>query len=568
MRDQFLNDGIENFDFHVARKNEARKLSQLILEGDYVPSRAQRILVEKSKGLCRQLVIPCVADAIVLQCLSDALYTDIKNKAPTKKSFFEPKDHRFGSSRSEYGTFASWLNFQRELFNFSRYRKYIVVTDIANYYDSISYDHLRNVISSITGAEECVLDMLIFVLSDLLWQPDYTPRIEIGLPQINLDAPRLLAHCLLYELDRFLASDPGRDFVRYMDDIDIGADTVPEAKQVLRSVDLVLQTKQLRLNSGKTQIMTSSEARAHFRVAENARLDILQERIERREKLKLPLKREQKVVSERLRRGLAMNAFDKGNGEKILKRLIGLAGRTGAQIPPASLHRIILLRPQVRENVFAYLMRAPLTEARARVLAQAAASGHLVDDAAIVDMANNLVETAVLGRSKIDQHIQSMIGSFDTKNYYAFYCKIWMQSKYGNTKELLDTIVSAAPAWTPHERLGRLVGAFVPLFHGSSEEGAYLELLQGSRNAGVRETYKFHQRLSSQAGIFTNMYEALANPNPSRGTGITHAKFLCLLSALRNDAAPAGKTAALRKRNDGAFRDIYYRGIAKRLRVY
>ena len=69
MRDQFINDGIEHFDFHVARKLECEKLSRLILSGDYTPQKAQRILVEKSKGLCRQLVIPAVRDAIVLQCL-------------------------------------------------------------------------------------------------------------------------------------------------------------------------------------------------------------------------------------------------------------------------------------------------------------------------------------------------------------------------------------------------------------------------------------------------------------------------------------------------------------------
>lgn len=108
-----------------------------------------------------------------------------------------------------------------------------------------------------TGAEECVLDMLIYVLSALLWQPDYMPRVEVGLLQINIDAPRLLAHCFLYELDAFLASDPSRDFVRYMDDIDIGVDSVAAAKEVLKSVDLVLQTKQVRLNSGKTLILLS-----------------------------------------------------------------------------------------------------------------------------------------------------------------------------------------------------------------------------------------------------------------------------------------------------------------------
>jgi len=567
MRDQFLNDGVENFDFHIARKVESRKLSQLILEGEYVPSRAQRILVEKSKGLCRQLVIPSVADAIVLQCLSDALYSGIRDKAPTKKSFFEPKDHRFTSSKSEYGTFASWLNFQRELFNFSNNRKYVVVTDIANYYDSISYEHLRNVISSITGAQECILDMLIYVLSDLLWQPDYTPRIEVGLPQINLDAPRLLAHCLLYELDAFLASDPNRDFVRYMDDIDVGADSIPEAKQVLRSIDLVLQTKQLRLNSGKTYIMSSSEARYHFRVLENAHLDAIQRRVERREKRGLNLRRERRVIATRITRGLARSEFDKGNGEKILKRLIGLAGRTGAHISPEALKRVILLRPQVRENAFAYLMRAPLTEARARILAEAAASGHLVDDAALVEMSNNLVETKVIGRTRRDMHIRNLIATLDSGNYYSFYCKMWLQSKYAGSRELLETIASAAQAWTPHERLGRIIGAFLPLFLGTAEEAEYIQLLQGSRNTGVRETYKFHQRLMADRTVFDGMYQALANPNRSRGTGITHAKFLCLLSALKNDAAPAARRTALRSRNAGAFEDIYYRGIARRLGV-
>jgi hypothetical protein len=123
MREQFLNDGIEHFDFHISRRLECQKLSQIILGGDYVPERAQRILVEKSKGLCRQLVIPSARDALVLQCLSDAFYREIRSRAPTNRAFFEPREHRFSTQRNAYGTFASWLNFQRELFNFSRTRE-------------------------------------------------------------------------------------------------------------------------------------------------------------------------------------------------------------------------------------------------------------------------------------------------------------------------------------------------------------------------------------------------------------------------------------------------------------
>ncbi|WP_411032842.1 hypothetical protein [Shinella sp. BYT-45] len=406
MRDQFLNDGIENFDFHVARKAECQKLSRLILDGDYVPARAQRILVEKSKGLCRQLVIPSVRDVIVLQCLSDALYAEIRGKAPTKKSFFEPKEHSFSSTRHDYGTFAAWLNFQKELFRFSKSRDFIVVTDIANYYDSISYAHLRNVISSISGVQECVLDMLIYVLSDLLWQPDYTPRVEVGLPQINMDAPRLLAHCFLYELDAFLDSDPSRDFVRYMDDIDVGVDNIVAAKNVLRSIDLVLQTKQVRLNSGKTQILSRTDALKHFRTHENARLDFLEKRIDRKSNGGLALDRERRFVEASIRKGLKRGSFDTGAGDKILKRWFTLAGKTEARIAPKALFKIVTLRPSVREKVFSYTRQLPLSSAKAQMLADAATSGLLTDDAGMVEMSNHLVETLVLSRYRIDSHIE------------------------------------------------------------------------------------------------------------------------------------------------------------------
>ena len=117
--------------------------------------------------------------------------------------------------------------------------------------------------------------MLIFVLGHLLWQLDYSPRVEIGLPQMNLDAPRLLAHCLLYELDEFLNRENDHDFVRFMDDIDIGVDTMEAARKVLRSMDLVLQTRQLRLNAGKTVILTRDAAVQHFRISDNSRLNEL-----------------------------------------------------------------------------------------------------------------------------------------------------------------------------------------------------------------------------------------------------------------------------------------------------
>jgi hypothetical protein len=568
MREQYVSDGIEHFDFHVAKAAEAERLSKAILSGEYSPQRPQRILVEKSKGMCRQLVIPSVRDAIVLQCLSDALYADIHGKAPTKNAFYQPKDHRFSTIRSEYGTFASWLNFQKELFNFSKTRNFVIVTDIANYYDSISYVHLRNVISSVTGAEECIIDMLIYVLSDLLWQPDYTPRIEVGLPQINLDAPRLLAHCFLYELDSFLASDPNRDFVRFMDDVDIGVDSIVQAKKTLKDIDLVLQTKQIRLNSGKTSILSRNEALRHFRVFENSRLDSVSGSIERKIKAGLPIDREKNLVEIRISRGLKKKVFDQGNGEKVLKRWINLAAKTGANIEAKNMESIIKIRPNVRETVFGYIRSLPLTPNRAKVLSSCAVSGLLVDDAALVDLSNNLNETLVKRRAGISSHIQEIIASFDPKTFYGFYCSFWLQSKYAAIEELFEFIAKHRIFWVSNERLGRLVGSVWPLFAGTTQEKEVLDIIQSSPNSGVVETYRFQRRLMSEKKTFDSMYNALRNPNPSRGTSITHSKFLCLTAALQNDAALLSRRTALRRCHDVAFSDIYYKTITRRLGIY
>lgn len=502
LRNQFLNDGIENLDFHVYRESESKKLSQLILTGSYVPQKAQRILVEKSKGLCRQIVIPSVKDALVLQCLSDALYLQIKDKSPTDRAFFEPEDHKFSSSRSGYGTFAAWLNFQRELFNFSKNRKFIVVTDIANYYDTISYAHLRNVISSVTGAEECILDMLIYVLSDLLWQPDYTPRVEVGLPQMELDAPRLLAHCFLYELDSFIASNPGRDFVRFMDDIDIGVDSIVDAKLALRAVDLVLQTKQIRLNAGKTVISSSDDALKYFYVRENAQLDFLRDYIERRSKIGLPLERARTLIEKKISKGLHKGHFDLGNGEKVLKRWIGLASKTGGRIKSRDLARLLRLRPGIRETVLLYMRQFPLTPAYAQVLVDFVRSGMVVDDASIVRLSNDLVETLVKQRYRRHDKIEDIILSFDGKSFYDFYCMIWLQSKYYMPQELLSSIKKFSSTWVAQEALGRIVGAFQPIFENGPHRDEFLKIVVTSRNKGCRETYLFQRRLGQEDALF------------------------------------------------------------------
>ena len=107
MRRQPIPDPLENLDFHTRIDAICTTIEAEVLSAAYIPATPIRFLSEKSKGLCRQLVIPSVKDALVLQTLSDALWAEIRTKAPTKKSFYAPGDHQF--SKVIKGHSSEWI---------------------------------------------------------------------------------------------------------------------------------------------------------------------------------------------------------------------------------------------------------------------------------------------------------------------------------------------------------------------------------------------------------------------------------------------------------------------------
>ena len=569
MRDQFLLDPIDHLDFHHRLGVECANLEKMITSGSYMPGQSRRILIEKSKGLCRQLVIPNVRDAIILQSLSDGLYADIRGRAPTSNSFFEPQDHTFSASNKlinepEYGSFKAWLNFQKEIFRFSKNRQYMIVTDIANFYDSISYTHLRNVISDLIDVREPVLDMLIFVLSGLLWQPDYMPRIEVGLPQINLDAPRILAHCFLYELDEYLQSIAPGDFVRFMDDIDVGVDTIQRAKEILKCIDLVLQTRHVRLNSGKTLILRSSEAREHFRVRENFLLDMAVKRINTKVAAGISVARERESLVNAIRTMHRRKRFDTGNGEKILKRMFNISARIGADVDQKILLDTLIRRPGSRGSALNLISRLPLTRARTSTVRKFVQSGMIVDDGSFIDTANYLVDSLAPNKRAVDQNLADIRDDFPTESLFSLYGRIWLTSKYGSPDELLNLLITCQPSWSSDTWLGRLVGGLYPLFLRHADEPRFRSIVVGSGNPDAYDVYQFHDELHHDPKRFEMTYDYLRAINISKRTGISHPRFLLILSALSNSKINVKKKEKLKQTHSLAWSDAYYRSTARR----
>ncbi len=558
-------DPIDYLDFHIALDAECLKIERLIREGSYHPSPAKRILSEKSKGLCRQISIPALRDMIVLQRLSDALYADIKNEAPSKRAFFEPEDHKFSNIKKQdegglnYGSFAAWLNFQGKILQFTEEREYIIITDIANYYDSISYVHLRNVISSQINVREAVLDTLIYVLSGLLWQPDYMPRVDIGLPQINIDATRILAHCFLYELDEYLESMK-YDFTRFMDDIDIGVDTQIQARHMLRDIDLILQTRQVRLNSGKTKILTREEAQIHFCVKENYIIDLAVKRIDRKIKLGKSLKAENRIIRKVFSRFYKGDRFDIGAGEKILKRMLSLARKTSTRIQYKDVAHILIKRPSCRDSAMTYLISQPLKNKGVKTIATFINSKNLVDDVSILNGSEAFVEANAPRNMLTDKYVSIISKNlYQRKSSIDVYALLWINSKYGNSLEILKYLRLTFDVWRADAVLGRLVGGMAPILRSGNLIGDLQKLMDNSRNPDAYEVFSFHHNLVHDVKNVSAIKSIISASNPTKPLGITHPKFLVLLSALQNVHLKDGQKIQLLKNHKAALQDKYYR---------
>jgi hypothetical protein len=563
LRDQFLPDPVDFYDYQLNINRIAEQLEITVLSGNYVPRSPKRIAQEKSKGLCRLLTIPNPLDILVLQCLSDALYADIKSAQPTSKAFFEPADHSLSSSDAmfttpQYGSYRSWLNFQKELLRFARQRNWVVVTDIANYYDFINYTHLRNVIAGTIDVRETILDFLIFILSSILWQPDYTPRFEVGLPQINADAPRILAHCFLFELDKVLAESKHIDYARFMDDIDLGVDTYREAKQALKQIDLVLQTRQVRLNSGKTKILSKQEAEKHFKIRENVFLDKFVARINSRYQNQYDLESEKRFTSYAIDYSFRRKIFETGNGEKILKRLLTIAGRLHAEVPSQHISEILRNWPGARENAMRYFMLMPHDKKCFQAVISYIAEEHYVDDVSWLDFAKTMVSARMPAEAYIYAELEKLF-LFDSKtDFFEFYAKIWTLSKYGHAQHLNSALKNSFDIWATEEAAGRLVGGLSPIFYQDEMIGDLRTLLEGANNKAGLEVLYFHQSLRESQRTYKAVRAYLTALNPSLPLQISHPKFLMLLSLLQGFTISDEERTKLIKLHHRAFSDGFY----------
>lgn len=163
---------------------------------------------------------------------------------------FSPNYENFKLFNESY----NWIRFQKdslELVNSDSNINYIVICDIADFYNRVGHHPLDNSLDRINGSTEITSKLKTLIHK-------FTDSKSYGLP-IGGDAARILAELALNNIDKQLYTK-GYRFKRFVDDIHIFCKTLQEAHSVLNFLSVLLMRNEgLNLQKHKTQIQSRNE---------------------------------------------------------------------------------------------------------------------------------------------------------------------------------------------------------------------------------------------------------------------------------------------------------------------
>jgi hypothetical protein len=281
------------------------RLKDELRDGTYSPESADIIRGAKGTGLSRPLAFLTPRDAlvfhtIVLRALPD-LVKELRpwtgafraDKAvnrphlePPTKDVLEKRmpQRRSRTARTtiplEYGNFFQmWLQKQGVVHSVVSNSRYVVESDVANYFSSIDLRIVQEYLLR-TGLDRDVVRLLVYLVRNVLRHPQYADSPGLGLPQELLDSSRHIAHGLLVEVDREF-DDLGAMglYGRFMDDFVVGVDTQHEGEKVVARIQSHLEPLGLYPNPAKTRIFSAGSYKLRIMADENAYLEEVEVRL-------------------------------------------------------------------------------------------------------------------------------------------------------------------------------------------------------------------------------------------------------------------------------------------------
>ena len=249
LRDDFFPDPLNHRDLFVAAR---RGIDRIMDVASYRPEHAESWEIPKANLTLRHCIQLNPIDRLVYQALVDYLIQRTDPRLSDRVYSYRLRDpgavYMYLASVPQY---MACKTAARTAVDTSP-PKYLVVTDIAQYYENVDLDKLVRSISEVLGPDlDSVTKSVLVVLLDCLttWSP-YGRR---GIPQ-NMNPSHFLGNTFLHSVDQLMIRS-GWDYYRYVDDIRIVVPDEARARLAVKGLIGNLREVGLSVNSQKTSLL-------------------------------------------------------------------------------------------------------------------------------------------------------------------------------------------------------------------------------------------------------------------------------------------------------------------------
>jgi hypothetical protein len=369
VKNSTVRDVVDFLDYDIDPDIWIVRLLNQIKNGSYEPQTPLRFTLAKSGGFKRRLTFPAIPDIVLFRAVANFVQkkaqrqqqphvyyrrVDLKRAAAGAAQGTAQYRNRFASiyKFTSKQSFQNWREYEqyRKLLILRKIHRFIVVSDITNFFDSVLHSEVSNALRNFPIPSR-LIGLLFFLLERLAIRADFSDSPRIGLPVDEFECSRTIANLVLFSHDRAMVSSVGKDaYVRWMDDQAVGVNSRSQGLRIVSAMGASLANLYLTANTKKTRILSLKEAKLHFHLEANGQLDIIENLIAKRAKPRRTLVR-------RLARGwrLASQNKDQGEWEKIQKRYYRLAGLLKAKFFRSRAPRDLLKTPTLAERIADYM---------------------------------------------------------------------------------------------------------------------------------------------------------------------------------------------------------------------
>ncbi|MCE2504529.1 MAG: RNA-directed DNA polymerase [Chlorobi bacterium] len=533
LRNSEIRDIFDYYDFNYSIESRSETIRSDVLDGAYRAQKPLVVKVEKKMGICRHLIFPHPADALVLQTITEFVFDVIKKCQPSENAFYSRDrtsrklPHEISDDYSQ-DWFSQWKKMQKTILGFSESKKFVISTDIANYYDNIDLVTLREkVLGYVKEKDESgvLVDLLFRIIEDISWRPDYLPYKKQGLPIVTLESIRLLGHTFLFEVDAILKSKTKQNFTRWMDDITIGVDSRKETNEILGGMSDTLKSSGLELNLAKTHLYSSEDFAYNFLIKTNIYLDSLKEKksLSGSEK-----KSFRKAFTEHLR--------DKKPQywSKITKRFIHLHANFKIKISKKRVGELYVEHPVLRDKLCKYLKSMDYSSWSSKLVIEILDRLDMKDDIALFYVADLVTQWNIPVTDQSNDFINKMYCRIELKEPFHFLCALWIRTKYDHPDNLLRFVFDFESEWKKEPFLRRQVTATMSRIYKYDTEKIESALKSQTQSNDI-STVSIANHILDFADKKTIEFHVNSYLFPNNLRRYTLERFLVLCSVLNSD---------------------------------